>query len=195
MWHVSVCSGQFHIHSFWSLTEEGEILTQWHSASNILEVNRALCVLMAVNSRSVQGISRDHRLSWVRWNRAGNDLECVAFNVSCGCCRFQTDGFNHCKSFSLDSGLFPGPHAHGSGAIGPGYSLNTLRPERSVTIHPQPPLEPENMLKKMAETAPMKEQFSWARGTLGGTFSDLLQTELGCVKYCRFFYMLKWRLE
>lgn len=57
MWHMPVCSGQFQIHSFWSLTEEGEILTQCHSASDILEVNRALCVLMAVNSRSVQGLS------------------------------------------------------------------------------------------------------------------------------------------
>lgn len=184
MWHMSVCSGQFQIHSFWSLMEEGEILTQCHSASDILEVNRALCVLMAVNSRSVQGISRDHRLSRVRWNRAGNDLEWAAFNVSCGCCQFQTKGFNHCKPFSLGSGLFPGPHAHGSG-----HSLNTLRPECSVTIHPQTPLEFEKMLKKMAETAPMEQQFSRALGALGGTFSDLLQTEVGCVKYCRFFHM------
>lgn len=188
MWHMPVCSGQFQIHSFWSLTEEGEILTQCHSASDILDVNRALCVLMAVNSRSVQGLSRDHRLSRVRWNRAGKALECAASNISCGCCQFQTNGFSHCKPFSLDSGLFPGPHAHGSGAVGPGHSLNTLRPECSVTVPPQMPLGPEKMLKKTAETAPAKQRFSWAPGALGGTFSDL-QTELGCVKYCHFFSM------
>lgn len=189
MWHMPVCSGQFQIHSFWSLTEEGEILTQCHSASDILEVNRALCVLMAVNSRSVQGLSRDHRLSRVRWNRAGKALECAASNISCGCCQFQTDGFSHCKPFSLDSGLFPGPHAHGAGAVGPGHSLNTLRPECSVTVPPQTPLEPEKMLKKMTETAPVKQRVSRAPGALGGTFSDRLQTEVGCVKYCHFFSM------
>lgn len=51
------------------------------------------------------------------------------------------------------------------------------------------PLEPEKMLKKMTETAPVKQCFSRAPGALGGTFSDLLQTELGCVKYGHFFAM------